>query len=275
MDQLILRTDLALENTEPQKQVRREEDGCVLTRIDEEGKAYITIEVQAISDHLDSDHGVLKMIVRELSGLLPKEGMVLVAGLGNRAITPDAIGPLTAEKVMATRHIQGEVARVTGLEDLRPVAVVAPGVLGSTGIEALEMLKALVQKLKPAAVVVIDALAARSPARLGCTVQLSSAGISPGAGVGNNRPRINADTLGVPVIGMGIPTMVDAATLAYDLIGEESRSAMEKVEPRGAAMMVTPREIDLIIARGARLLAMGINLSLNPSLTIEEFEELT
>lgn len=272
---MILRTDLALENTEPQKHVRREVDGCVVTHIDEDGKAYVTIEVPAISDHLDADQGILKQVVEELDGLLPKEGMALVVGLGNRSITPDAIGPLTAEKVMATRHITGEVARLTGLEDLRPVSVVAPGVLGSTGIEVMELLKALVPKLKPSVVIAIDALAARSPARLGCTVQLSSAGISPGAGVGNARPKIDASTLGVPVIAMGIPTMVDAATLAYDLIGEEDRAVLDKVEPRGAPMMVTPREIDLITGRGARLLAMGVNLALNPSLSIEEFEELT
>lgn len=269
------RTDLALENTEPDKQVRREEDGCVVTHIDDSGNAYITLEVKSISDHLDSDHGVLKLIVEELTSLLPEDGQVLVAGLGNRAITPDAIGPLAAEKVMATRHIKGEIARVTGLEDLRPVAVVSPGVLGCTGIEAVELLKALTQKLKPAAIIAIDALAARSPARLGCTVQLSSAGISPGSGVGNSRPQIDRNTLGVPVISMGIPTVVDAATLAYDLLGSETRDSKEKVEPRGASMMVTPREIDLIISRGARLLAMGVNLALNPSLSLEEFEELT
>lgn len=269
------RTDLALERTQLNKQVRREEDGCVVTHIDDDGNSYITIEVKAISDHLDSDHGVLKLIVEELTPLLPESGPVLVAGLGNRAITPDAIGPLTAEKVMATRHIKGEIARVTGLEDLRPVSVVSPGVLGCTGIEAVELIKALVQKIKPAAVIAVDALASRSTARLGCTIQLCSAGISPGAGVGNSRPQIDERTLGIPVIAMGIPTVVDAETLAADLLGGELQNAKEKVEPRGAVMMVTPREIDLIISRGARLLAMGINLALNPSLSLEDFEELT
>lgn len=274
-DSLIYRTDLALEKTEPQKQLRREQDGCVVTRIEENGARSVTIEVNSISDHLDSDHGVLRLIVEELGGLLPKEGPVLVAGLGNRAITPDAIGPLTAEKVLATRHIQGEIARVSGLDGLRPVSVASPGVLGCTGIEAVELLIALVDKVKPAAVIAVDALAARSPARLGCTVQLSSGGISPGSGVGNARPRIDTATLGIPVVGMGIPTVVDAATLAADLLGGADAEAMEKVEPRGAPMMVTPREIDLIISRGARLLAMGINLTLNPGLSLEEFEELT
>lgn len=271
---MIYRTDLALENTEPGKQVSREEDGCVITRIEEDGNTYITLEVKAISDHIDSENKLLKQTARELTALLPPSGEVLVAGLGNRGITPDALGPLTAEKVMATRHIKGELARVTGLDKLRPVAVVSPGVLGCTGIEAFELLKAVVEEIHPAAVVAIDALAARSPARLGCTIQLCTAGISPGAGVGNARPRIDESTLGTPVISMGIPTVVDAATLAADLLGDEAESAQDKIAPRGAAMMVTPREIDLIIARGARLLSMGVNVALNPSLSISEFEEL-
>lgn len=272
---MIFRTDLALEITEPSRHVRREQDGCVITRIDENGKIYITLEVEAISDHLDSENALLKLTAQELTALLPEKGEVLVAGLGNRAITPDALGPLTAEKLLATRHIKGELARVTGLDKLRPVAVVSPGVLGCTGIEAFELIDALAKETHPAAVIVVDALAARSTARLGCTIQLSTGGISPGAGVGNARPRIDRSNLGVPVISMGIPTVVDAATLAADLLDGKIENVREKIEPRGASMMVTPREIDLIIARGSRLLGMGINLALNPSLSIEEFEQLT
>lgn len=265
------RTDLALENTEPAKQVKRELDGCTVTSIDESGKRYVTFEVQAISDHIDSNDTLLKLIAEELSALLPGKGTVLAAGLGNRGVTPDALGPLAAEKILATRYIKGELARVTGLENLRPVAVISPGVLGCTGMEAFEVLKAVIREIRPAAVIAVDALAARNPARLGCTVQISSAGISPGAGVGNSRPRIDESTLGVPVISMGIPTVVDAATLASDLIGN---CPPEKISLRGASMMVTPREIDLIIKRGARLLGMGINRALNSSLSVEEFEEL-
>jgi spore protease len=270
---LNFRTDLALENTEPAKQLRHEEDGCVLTRIEDGGNVYITLEVPAISDHIDENNTLLRLVAEQLADLLPKEGQVLAAGLGNRAVTPDALGPLCAEKILATRHIQGEIARVTGLEGLRPVAVVSPGVLGCTGIEAFEVLKGVVSEVKPAAVIAVDALAARSPSRLGCTVQLCSGGISPGAGVGNARPRIDSATLGVPVIGMGIPTVVDAATLASDLLGEDAPA--DSVSPRGASMMVTPREIDLIIQRGAHLLSMSINRALNPSLSVGEFEELT
>lgn len=271
-DFLNFRTDLALENTSPSKQTRTEEDGCVITRIEDDGGTYITMEVKALSDNIDSDNALLGRIAQELSSLLPKEGTVLAAGLGNRSVTPDALGPLAAERVLATRYIKGELARVTGLDSLRPVAVVSPGVLGTTGIEASEVIRAVVGQIHPAAVIAVDALAARSPARLGCTVQLSSVGISPGAGVGNARPRIDESTLGVPVVSMGIPTVVDAATLASDLLGED---APEQVTPRGASMMVTPREIDLIISRGARLLGMAINCAVNPSLSVEEFAELT
>jgi spore protease len=274
-EDLFFRTDLALENTEPSRHVRSEKDGCVMTRIDESGHVYITLEVEAISDHLDSENALLKLTAQELRALLPETGPVLVAGLGNHAITPDALGPLTANKILATRHIKGELARLTGLDKLRPVAVVSPGVLGCTGIEAFEIIKALAEELNPAAVIVVDALAARSVSRLGCTLQLSTAGISPGAGVGNARPRIDCSNLGIPVISMGIPTVVDAGTLAADLLDGEIENVRDKIEPRGAAMMVTPREIDLIIQRGSRILAMGINLALNPSLNVEEFEQLT
>lgn len=266
------RTDLAMENTAPSKQTTTREDGCTVTRIRDGGATYVTMEVRALSDNIDSGNTLLGRIARELAALLPAKGTVLAAGLGNRSVTPDALGPLAAERVLATRYIKGELARVTGLEDLRAVAVVSPGVLGTTGIEASEVIKAVVQQIRPAAVIAVDALAARSPARLGCTVQISSVGISPGAGVGNARPRIDESTLGVPVVSMGIPTVVDAATLASDLLGKE---APEQVTPRGASMMVTPREIDLIISRGARLLGMAINRALNPSLTVEEFAELT
>ncbi len=261
-----------MESTEPARQSRSEEDGCTVTRIEEGGKVYITLEVRAISDSIDANDSLLRLIARELAALIPKEGSILAAGLGNRSVTPDALGPLTAERVLATRYIKGEIARVTGLGGLRPVAVVSPGVLGCTGMEAFEVLRAIVEEIRPAAVVAVDALAARSPSRLGCTVQISSAGISPGAGVGNSRPRIDRSTLGVPVVSMGIPTVVDAVTLAQDIAGTVDR---QKVAPRGASMMVTPREIDLIINRGSRLLAMGVNRALNPSLTVEQFEELT
>ena len=237
------RTDLALEYTEPTSQRVEKRKDCTITRIRENGADYITLEVPAISDHIDSGDELLHQLRDELSALLPETGLVLVAGLGNRAITPDALGPQTAEQVLATRHIHGEIARITGLDGLRPAAVIA-----------------------------VDALAARSLGRLGCTIQLSTGGISPGSGVNNARPQLSRETLGVPVIGIGVPTVVDAGTLAADLLGRAAPK--DKVSPRGASMVVTPREIDLLITRAARMVAMAINTALNPTLSVEEFSIL-
>lgn len=188
---------------------------------------------------------------------------MLVVGLGNEAITPDALGPQAAKMVLATRHIRGEFARTAGLEDLRPTAVMAPGVLGNTGVESGEMAEGVIAVINPAAVVAIDALAAQSLSRLGCTVQLSDTGIAPGSGVGNNRRALNRETLGIPVVAVGVPTVVDAVTLAEELTGREE--AAGEVTPRGAGMMVTPREVDLMIRRASRLVAMSVNAALQPA----------
>ena len=156
------RTDLALEYTEPASQRVEKKKNCTITRIRENGAEYITLEVPAISDHIDSGDELLHQLRDELRALLPEKGLVLVAGLGNRAITPDALGPQTAEQVLATRHIRGEIARVTGLDGLRPVAVVSTGVLGCTGVETRELLSALAREFQPAAVIAVDASTARS-----------------------------------------------------------------------------------------------------------------
>lgn len=231
---------------------------------------YITITVPALTDNFQESENKINIISKEIDKLIDKKGLILVAGLGNYNITPDALGPKTANMVLATRHITGEIARSTGLDKLRPVAVLSPGVLGQTGIEAGEFILSVIEKLKPCALIVIDALASRDLARLGCTIQISDTGISPGSGVGNARPKINKETMGIPVISMGIPTVVDAATLAADLLldsatknADENRKLREKMSPRGEAMMVTPREIDLLIERAAKLTAMAINCALH------------
>lgn len=225
--------------------------------------SYITVEVPPLSDNEDALGEIAALISGELAGLLPREGTVLVVGLGNRAITPDTLGPDAADMVLATRHIGGEFARSVGLDDLRPTAVLTPGVLGQTGTESGEIVRGVCSVVHPAAVVVIDALAARSVARLGCTVQLCDTGIAPGSGVGNNRQPLNESTLGVPVIGMGVPTVVDAATIAREF-GRADGGGPD-LAPRGAQMMVTPREIDVMIHRAARLVAMAVNGALQPA----------
>ncbi len=295
---MFFRTDLALEEQEaagaclaPEHLRVHQQGDCRITRMalrgddaqrfhKPEGK-YVTIELPPISDHIDGDNQYLQTVADELRRLLPQEGLVLVAGLGNRAITPDALGPKTIEQVLATRHITKELKRITGVDSLRPVAAVSPNVLGNTGMETFEVLHSLVQEMKPAAVIAIDALAARSLNRLGCTVQLSDAGIAPGAGVGNHRPQIDRNSLGAPVIALGVPTVVDAGTLASDLLTQGSEEHHPHPEclqaltaPRGAEMVVTPREIDLLIIRAARLAAMAINTALNPCFSVSEFSAL-
>ena len=265
-----IRTDLALEAAEKAPDMPRLTEQDVEKTQLMEGEATITrihIHSGAGSEALGRAPGryiteYARLIGRELAALLPERGTVLVTGLGNESITPDALGPRASRMVLATRHIQGEFARSSGLDDLRATAVLAPGVLGQTGVESGEIVGGLCEVVHPAAVIAIDALASRSVARLGCTVQLCDTGIAPGSGVGNNRKELTEQLLGIPVIGLGVPTVVDARTLAAELTGRED--AAEQVAPRGAQMMVTPREIDLIISRASRLVAMAVNAALQP-----------
>lgn len=296
---MILRTDLAVEalqNTAPDvpKGVLNEtfsRGRASVNRITietEEGSRslqkpvgrYITVELPSFSEASSDTDDQVDAVAQELSRLLPKQGEVLVAGLGNSSITPDALGPKTAHKIFATRHIQGELARSAGLDGLRPVSVVAPGVLGQTGIETAELLCGIIERTRPAAVIAVDALASRSLSRLGCTVQLSDTGISPGAGVGNHRMQLNRSTLGIPVIAAGVPTVVDALTVAADAAMQAGASERDvemlrsQVEPRGASMVVTPREIDLLIDRAAHVMALAINMALQPTLSPEDILSL-
>ena len=240
---------------------------------------YITAEMETLTDDFKDTDKRLEIIAQAIRRLLPKKGLVLVAGLGNENITPDALGPKSASGVLATRHIRGELARSTGLDALRSVAVLAPGVTGQTGIETGEFILSVAQRIKPSAVIVIDALASRRLERLGCTVQISDTGISPGDGVGNHRAKINRDTVGVPVVSIGIPTVVDAFTLAADLLLDSDDNSADLIKrsvyPNGRKMVVTPGEIDLLVERGARLISMAVNIALQPTLSVTDLLSLT
>lgn len=216
---------------------------------------YLTATLPSLTDHEGDFAAYAAIIGRELAGMIPPEGTVLVVGLGNREVTPDALGPATAEMVLATRHIGGEFARTAGLTDLRPTAVIAPGVLGQTGTESSETVRGVCREIHPCAVIVVDALAAGEVDRLGRTVQICDCGISPGSGVGNDRRPLNREVLGVPVIGMGVPTVTDAVL-------------------DGTTLMVTPREVDIMISRAARLLALSIHVALQPAYSPMELVEV-
>ncbi len=241
---------------------------------------YVTITVPAFSDDVTAAYDEIEAMAEQIARLVGDDkGLVLVAGLGNVQITPDALGPKVIDGMLATRHIQGEVARAAGLEGLRPVAAIAPGVLGQTGVETGEIIAAIVRDIKPCCVIAVDALASRSLERLGRTVQVANSGISPGSGVANARKELSRQTLGVPVVSIGVPTVVDGVTLAGDLMtgrdGLDEDELRARFEPRGCAMMVTPREIDLLIRRAARVISLAVNRALQPAISLTDIAALS
>lgn len=233
---------------------------------------YVTVTLEGLAQRED---GVFSRAVnavaaqlRELLGELRREESVLVVGLGNRAITPDAIGPKVHEHTLVTRHL------VEGMPEqfsaFRPVASLSTGVLGTTGMESGEMVRAVCKTLRPARVIAVDALASRSLERLCRTVQLSNTGIAPGSGVGNHRQALDEKSLGVPVIAVGVPTVVDAATLAADLMDLEQPPQLGQ----GRDLLVTPKDIDSQVNDLAKVIGYGVDLALQPDLTLEDLELL-
>lgn len=228
---------------------------------------YLTVELPPFYSSNQSSEKEIEALAREIRKLLPGEGTVLVVGLGNIHITPDALGPRTCDLILATRHIAGELAKSSGLGELRPVAAIAPGVLGQTGVESAEIILSLVKSLSPVAVIAIDALASRSLERLGCTIQVANSGISPGSGVMNRRFELSKATLGVDVVSIGVPTVVDADTMVGELSGACTHPEQRE---RARQMMVTPREVDLLIERAAKVLSLSINHALQPHISVED-----
>lgn len=200
-----------------------------------------------------------------LRSLLPEGERWLIVCLGNPKITPDAIGPSSAEHIMVTRHLKEYLPEE--FRDFSSTALICPGVLGTTGIETALIVKGAVEAVHPDAVIAVDALAARSTDRLCRTIQICNTGIEPGSGVGNRRYALNADTLGVPVISMGVPTVVDADTFISDMTDRTGKS-----DSRGEGMLITPREIDSFVSDSAKLLAYGINFALHKDLTLEDID---
>lgn len=236
---------------------------------------YVTLELDGLMRREEDAFGrAARALGAELREMLDlREGdPALVVGLGNRAITPDAIGPIAAEHTLVTRHLVEQVPEHFGA--FRPVAALAAGVLGTTGVESGELARAVADHIKPACVIAVDALASRSMDKVCRTVQLADTGIVPGSGVGNHRAALNQETLGVPVIAIGVPTVVDAATLAADVLagagkGEVDPAALAGV---GSDLMVTPRDIDQRVADMGKVIGYGIDLALHTGLSIEDVE---
>ena len=257
--------------------------GCSVTAVDvldHEGSRaigkpmgrYLTVELRR-NQEPSYFPDTARCIAEELRRLMPRRTLdapVLIAGLGNRDITPDAIGPQVTENILITRHLQQSLPEL--FSSFAPVCAISTGVLGTTGVESAEMIHGVVQRIRPAYLIVVDALVSRKMERLCATVQLSNTGLIPGSGVGNYRNALNEDTLHVPVLSVGVPTVIEAATLAADLLEESGAEIAE--EPFSAkfdrSVIVTPKDIDSQVKELSRLIGYGINLALQPDLTVED-----
>ena len=236
--------------------------------------AYLTIDLTTFWQRkADFFERAVRAVGSQLKTLLPEKGPVLIIGLGNSAMTPDAVGPLALDSVLITRHLISAMPR--HFSGFRPVAVFRTGVLGTTGVESAEAVKGLVEQVQPSVVIAIDALASRRVGRVCTTVQISDTGITPGSGVGNHRAALNQNVLGVPVFSIGVPTVVDAATLAADLLEESGIRNIDEEQLRGRQenLMVTPRDIDAQVRDLAKVIGYGINWALQ-DLEIQEINAL-
>lgn len=311
-----VRTDLAIESAElyweaaeaqeiPGVKCEEGGDGEIkITRVDiinEEGEQaigkkrgrYVTIEMPSL---LESDPSVQQkasqLLSQELSAMMGSTKLTLVAGLGNSEITPDSLGPKVIPRLVVTRHLFSHLPQA--VEHLAPVCALAPGVLGITGIETGEIIKGVAERVGPDLVIVVDALASRKTERVSTTIQIADTGISPGSGVGNKRKAINQETVGVPVIAIGVPMVVDAATIANDTIDlvidalardakgdfydmlqsldrdEKHALIRESLPKEMGGMMVTPKDVDALSEKIAHVVANGINLALHKGITEAE-----
>lgn len=318
-----VRTDLAIEAKEDYSKAHEDEiDGVIVDKdmindtkvtkvtIKNENGAnklgkpvgnYITIDIPEYTVY-DGEimENVSEVVGKTMKALvnMTQDKTALVVGLGNWKVTPDALGPKVVEKIMVTRHLKDVMPDAID-DSIIPVCAISPGVLGITGIETGDVIKALVEKIKPDLVVCVDALASRRIDRVNKTIQISDTGISPGAGVGNHRMKINEETLGVKVIAVGVPTVVDAATIANDSIDlvidefinksekdsafynmiksidkhEKEMLIKELLNPHVGDLMVTPKEVDLVIDSLSKIIANGINISLQPNLDMDDINK--
>ena len=264
---------------------------------------YITLESEMLKKNDAECHEkIIKVLADNIRSLVKfgENDCILVAGLGNWNITPDALGPKVVSKILVTRHLQGTLPEEIE-KAVRPVAAVSPGVMGITGIETGEILKGIVDKLHPTLLIAIDALAARRSNRINAAIQLSNTGISPGAGVGNKRMMLDESSLGIPVIAIGVPTVVDAATLVNDTMDHildemmtqtpkgsafyETLKTLEQEEkyqmiadilgPYTGNMFVTPKEVDAVVDRLANIIANSINIAIHPGITMDDINKYT
>ncbi len=254
---------------------------------------YVTIDAKAPLDAEGADRAIVRAVGQTIAAMLPKDpgASVLVCGVGNAKIASDALGSTVTSKLIATRSFLQNETEYEEKEDFtRSVALFSPGVFGNTGIESAEMIHAAAKAIRPKALIVIDALATASFARLGTSIQITDTGLSPGGGIGNRRPAVNADTAGVPVIAVGVPTVIYPQSIVGDAFSR-LKAEMAKQDKTAAPLCweaaeeklydllrgemelfaVTPKDIDVIVNTVARLLAGGIETALHEEITAENY----
>lgn len=245
-------------------------------RLQKPAGRYITLETPPIHGLSAQERQALaREMAERLAPLLPPFGDVLTVGLGNRHITSDALGSRVAEGVLVTRHLKDTLPdSLRGR--LRGVSALCPGVLGVTGMETADMVRGAVEQTRPSAVIAIDALSARACGRIGTAIQITDTGILPGSGVGNHRAGLTRDTLGVPVVAIGVPTVVYSAVIVRDALAALRAERPEELARQltDQDMVVTPREIDQMVGELGQVLSMGINLALQPRMDANEIATL-
>lgn len=314
------RTDLAIEENERLcetaesviegiKSEESEKDGIKITKVTIEGKeasknmskpegTYVTLEYKGLSysdrDEYENLCRALKETLEQMTNFDIKKP-VLVIGLGNRNITADSLGPKSIEQIFVTRHLFENLPEAVD-ENTASVCAAAPGVLGLTGIETVEIVKGIAERVKPGLIIVIDSLAARKSSRINATIQIADSGISPGSGVGNNRKELSRATLGADVIAIGVPTVVDATTLANDTVDivvenmkrsgqldgkdDSLKTAIDKqysfvrevLASEMGNMVLTPKEVDLAMDKISKVVANGVNLFLQKDMSLGDIE---
>ena len=297
-----IRTDLAVETSEKrpdgkeisgllvEKEKRGEDITITKVRIETQKAAktmgkprgtYISIEAdQMMEEDSDYHREISEIFSEQLKNFLPKQYQkkkILVIGLGNREVTPDALGPKVIDQLFITRHLLEEFGKyMVELEECCSISGIVPGVMAQTGMETVEILQGVVTQTKPDIVIAVDALAARSIKRLNRTIQITDTGIIPGSGVGNYRNAITREHLGIPVIAVGIPTVVDAATIVADFCTGlmENKQELEEMEetirgmipPKLNAMYVTSKDIDEAVNRLSYTISEGLNMTFVPKM---------
>ncbi len=240
-------------------------------RMDKPAGKYITIEAKGILDEDEKiKDNVIRAVTEELKGLVRFHYRlkVLVAGLGNKAVTPDSLGPQTASKIRVTGHLF-KLFEADGDDEMSNVSCIIPGVSATTGMETADIVRKAVELSDPEVVIVIDSLAARNIERVSTTIQITDTGISPGAGMGNNRTGINVDTVGVKVIAIGVPTVIDATTIVRDTLADNTHSneeIEEYINKYDRQMIVTSTDIDMLIKEFSDIISAGINKTLHPGI---------